>query len=100
MADRIDVDYDELTRIAKSFSSEADAIAQLTTQTRAKVAGLHGNGWIGQGSEAFFAEMENLVLPSMDRLQKALDDTSSRTLDVIKTFHDAEDEARSLFQSA
>jgi len=97
MADRIDVDYDEMNRIAKSYSNEADSIAQLIVQTRSKVAGLHGNGWIGQGSEAFFAEMENMVLPSMDRLQKALTETSLRTLDVVKTFQNAEDEARSLF---
>jgi WXG100 family type VII secretion target len=100
MTDRIEVDYDELTRVCRNFTSEADAIAQLTSQTRSKVANLHGSGWIGQGSEAFYAEMENVLFPAMDRLQKALQDTNDRTLDVIKVFHEAEQECSSLFQSA
>jgi WXG100 family type VII secretion target len=100
MTDRIEVDYDELTRVTRSTSAEADAIAQLTSQTRAKVAQLHGSGWIGQGSDAFYAEMENVLLPAMDRLTKALTDTTDRTIDIIKVFHEAEEESRSLFQSA
>ena len=62
MSDKIEVDYQALEGIARQFSTEAEAIGQILSETSSKVAALHGSGWIGRGSEAFFAEMERKFL--------------------------------------
>ena len=98
MGDRIDVDYDLLNGIVKRFSIEGDAIRQLTTATRNKVQALHGAGWIGRGSEAFFAEMQNKVLPGMDRLGQALEEAAGATQKIMAAFQQGEEEAAGMFR--
>lgn len=93
MADKIEVDYEEMDRLAKAFLSEAEALTNLLTQTRNKVSGLHGAGWVGVGSDAFFNETETVVLPGFDRLQKAITQTGERTQELVRLMSDAEEEA-------
>jgi len=97
MGEKIEANYEELSNIQRLFTSEAESINQLYTQTRQKVDHLHGAGWIGRGSEAFFAEMQSVVLPSMGRLVKALHDGAQATQRIMQTFQSAEEEAKSIF---
>lgn len=101
MGDKIEVNYEELGNIQKLFNSEAESINQLNQQTRQKVAALIGAGqsanWVGRGSEAFAAEMEGQMLPSLGRLVKALQDASQATQRIIQTYQGAEEEAKTIF---
>jgi WXG100 family type VII secretion target len=99
---KIEVNYDELANIQKLFNNESQGINQLYQETKRKVDALTGQGqgagWIGRGSEAFFAEMQNIVLPSMQRLAQALLAASSATGRISQTFRSGEEEAKSLFK--
>lgn len=97
MGEKIEVNYEELANIQRLFSSEAEAVNQLFTQTRQKVEQLHGAGWIGRGSETWFAEMQSRVLPSMNRLVKALHDGAQAVQRISQTYKAAEEEAKSIF---
>lgn len=99
MGDKIECNYEEMTNIMRLFNSEAESMNQLFTQTRQKVEGLHGVGWIGRGSEAFFAEMQGVILPSMGRLVKALHDGAQATKRINETFQAAEEEGKSIFKA-
>jgi WXG100 family type VII secretion target len=97
MGDKIEANYEELQTILRRFQSEAEAVNQLLSQTRQKVEALHGSGWIGRGSEAFFAEMNGRVLPSMGRLYRALMEAGNAVNRVSQIFKAAEEEAKSYF---
>jgi len=103
MAEKIEVNYDELSNIQKLFNTESQGIGQLYQETKRKVDALSGQGqsagWIGRGSEAFFAEMQNNILPSMQRLTQALLEASSATGRISQIFRSSEEEAKSLFKA-
>lgn len=99
MAEKSEVNYEQLENIVKRFRSEADAVNQLLTQTRGRVDGLHGNGWVGRGSDQFFGEMEQRVLPSMGRLVHALQAAASAADNIVKIYHNAEDQGQSVFKT-
>lgn len=97
MADIIRGDYDQLDQVAAKFASQADEIQQLLQRVRAGQDKLR-DGWIGRGSDAFFAEMEQDVLPATSRLQTALSTANEATKSISQVLKSAEDEASGLFR--
>jgi len=99
MAEKSEVNYEQMENIIKRFRSEADAVNQLIGQTRGRVEGLHGNGWVGRGSDQFFSEMEQSVLPAMGRLVAALHAAAGAADNIVKIYHNAEDQGQGVFKS-
>lgn len=99
MSDKIDVNYEQLQQIAKMFDTEADGIQQVLNSTKSRVDALVNAGWKGRGSETFFAEQQNIVLPSLNRLVKALHDASQVTQKVMQIYSSAEEQAKNLFNA-
>ena len=90
MADKTQINYELLQAHVKKFQAEADAVNQVLTQTKSRVEQLHGNGWIGQGADKFFDEMENLVMPSMARLVQSLHESANAANNVMAIYKAAE----------
>lgn len=99
MADKTEVDYDQLQNFAKLFESEAEEIQALTKQTDSSVEDLSGGGWVGRGSDAFYAEMNDEVIPAMLRAAKALQEAGRVTKQIAEIFNQAEEESQSNFNS-
>ena len=98
MAEKSEVNYEQMANICKKFKSEADGNQSTFNQTRSRVEGLHGNGWVGRGSDQFFQEMEQLVLPAMNRLVEALHLAGAAADNMIKIYRNAEDQGQSVFK--
>ncbi len=96
--DIIQAEYDQLNRISWRFTAQAEGIQQMRTQLRNKLRDLQNGGWIGHGSDAFFSEMNGLVLPAVTRLQEALSEASRVTTQIIRIMQEAEKEAASKFR--
>jgi WXG100 family type VII secretion target len=60
---------------------------------------LADGGWIGEGSQAFSSEMEDLVFPVSDRLKQALQEAGQAATQIAQAVKQAEEEASSLFKS-
>jgi WXG100 family type VII secretion target len=99
MAERTECNYEEMQAVVKQLEAEAEAINQLFSQTKLRADALHGDGWIGRGADQFFAEMQNMVLPSMARLVAALQQASSTATQITTTYREAEDEAQGSFKA-
>ena len=98
MADEIRADYRQLAQVATQFSRQASAINQMRQQVKRSMNGLQGN-WIGHGSEAFFSEMSDKVLPGTNRLYKALQDASKITKQISQLVQQAEQDAAAPFKA-
>ncbi len=96
----IQVNYDELGAIAGRFGSQAEANVDLNNRVQHCVQSLQQGGWEGEGSKAFFAEMEGEVFPAMQRLTNALKEAQATTLQVKTVIQEAEEAAAALFQGA
>ncbi len=94
----IQAEYDQLHTISARFTQHAAQIHQQRAQLRTKLRDLQDGGWIGRGSQAFFSEMNGLVLPAVSRLHEVLSEASRVTLTIIEIMQEAEREAARKFR--
>jgi len=99
MSDEIRADYEQLEQVASQFASQAEAIQEMLQTVRSSMDKLEDDGWIGRGSDAFFGEMHDEVLPAVLRLYDALMDGSQVTKDIVQTMQEAEEDASSPFRA-
>ncbi len=97
-APKVRSDYDELHKIAQAFLAEAEAIGKTTRAIKEQMQALQGGDWIGAGAQKYFQEMNGQVLPTLGRLQNALDEAAQATEHISATMHQAEQEASRCFQ--
>jgi WXG100 family type VII secretion target len=100
MADEIQADYDKLGQVASRFDKEAHAIQEMMRKVKGAMDKLEHGGWIGRGADAFFQEMHSLVLPAVQRLEKALESGSHVTKEIVQNVRRAEEEASSPFKKS
>lgn len=98
MYEEIRADYDQLEQVANQFANQSQAIQQMAQNIRSSMDPLEGGGWIGRGSDAFFAEMQSDVIPASERLQQALDEANRVTKQIVQIVKQAEDDASSPFR--
>ncbi len=100
MSDQIQADYQQLEQVAAKFNQQAQAIAQMMQSVKSSMSKLENGGWIGRGSQAFFTEMNNKVVPATQRLHNALSEASRVTKDISNTVKQADEEASSPFRAS
>lgn len=96
-APQVRSDYDQLNALAQSFRSQADNVAKTNQQIKANMETLQSGGWIGKGATAFYKEMNDQVIPSMQRLNKALAEAGRVTAEISRLMKEAEGSAASCF---
>ena len=86
-------DYAELARVAACFAQHAEQSRRMLQRVRSEQATLQAGDWLGQGAQAFYAEMNGQVVPTLNRLVRAMDEAQRVTLQVSRILKEAEDEA-------
>ena len=97
MAEQIQVNYEALSQIENRFVQLANDVQDMAAKIKRQEATLQRGGWIGRGSDAFYTEMDDLVLPAIGRLSKALEEGGQVLNRVARLFSEAEDEGQSGF---
>ncbi len=92
------LNYDEMTAIAKKFKDEGEDIARLHATTRQKVRDLFKD-WVGEGADKFFDEMETKLLPAVQRLSQALFHSQDATNEIMKIIQSADEETVGFFRN-
>lgn len=90
---KVRADYDALKTVAQGFSQQAEATAQSLQTLQRQMDTLEHGDWIGQGATAFYAEMNNQVLPTIQRLRAALQTSADITQKISQAMQAAEDAA-------
>lgn len=96
----IQVDYDRLAEVANGFGRNGETAAALQRQVQRSAQQLRQGGWQGRGSAAFFAEMDGIISPAMQRLSAALKEAQKVTLQIGFLMRQAEEEASQPFRGA
>ncbi len=97
--DSLQVDYEVLEEIITRFRHQGEDTFMLLRRLRQMVHDLQEDGWIGLGSQAFYTEMEYEVLPAVQKLAEALDDSGMTVQRLIDLFEQAEIEAGDAIQT-
>lgn len=98
MADEIRANYEQLDNIASRLANQSQAIQTMLQKVKGSMSKLQNGGWIGQGADAFFQEMNGVVLPASQRLQNVLQEASQVTKTIVQTVQQAEEEASAPFR--
>lgn len=94
----IQVQYDQLSQVASQFGRTAESIAATQQSVLRSAQQLRLGGWQGRGSEAFHAEMDAVVFPTLQRLSAALGEAQRVTLQISAVMRRAEEEAAQPFR--
>src|SRR3954468_23362297 len=97
-APRVRADYDVLAQVAQQFGQQGDSAQQLLGQLRQQMDVLQGGDWQGTGATAFYAEMNSAILPTMNRLVKAMQAAQQVTRQISTEMKSAEDGAAACFK--
>jgi WXG100 family type VII secretion target len=97
---KVRADYEALKNVAQGFSKHAEATAQTLKSLKGQMDTLHGGDWIGQGATAFYAEMNDQVLPTIQRLHLALQTSADITQKISQAMQAAEAEAAKVLRGS
>ncbi len=96
----IQMDYAEGKSCETCFSQYADSTRQLLNSLTRQLDQLSSGGWLGRGAQQFYAEMQEVVLPALERMAAALEDACRCTQRIAQDFQKAEREAGALFMGS
>ena len=93
-------DYDQLKQLAAGFSQNSQAAQQTLQSIQQNKETLQGGDWVGEGATAFYKEMDDNVLPSLQRLVRALDSASQSLGQISAVMKEAEDQAANVLKGS
>lgn len=96
-AETIQSQYENLQQVAQRFARRAETIQQLYSTVNRQSQRLAGS-WEGKAATAFMQEMRSTLLPGVQRLSSALEQSSRTTTKIAQRLRQAEEEAARLFQ--
>ena len=92
----IRTEYDNLKQISKRFGQQAEATHRSVRNLQQAVNTLKQGDWIGKGANKFYDEFDSAILPSLKRLQGALENASQTTKKMEYVMREAEEQAAKL----
>ncbi|MEK7443181.1 MAG: WXG100 family type VII secretion target [Chloroflexota bacterium] len=97
-APQVRSDYDQLQVIQNTFSAQSDALQRMNQNLKSRMDTLQGGDWIGEGAKKFYGEMNDQVIPSLRRFEKAMSEAARITQQISRIMKQAEDEASGIFK--
>lgn len=91
--DIIQAEYQALERIAAQFANEQKRIKGVLQNLHHHHDRLRRGGWIAEAADVFYRDMDNRVLPSLDKLLYALGQSEVTVREIARMMHLAEDDA-------
>jgi WXG100 family type VII secretion target len=84
--------------VAAGFDQQADQIRKLLASVRQQQEQLQNGDWVGTGAQAFYAEMNSTVVPTLNRLLQAMSQAATTTRQINQSMQQTEAEAASFFR--
>ncbi len=95
---RIRADFDSLDKVGKTFSQQAEATNRSLQKINQQVSTLRGGDWVGKGAIQFYQDMDDLLLPSLNRLVKALEAGGTAMQKVGQIMHHTDEDQAALYR--
>ncbi len=68
----IKISFDDTGKVVNTFKQQQDDIGKMLNQLKSATEQLRGGDWIGKGATQFYKDMDDMLLPAVNRLQKAM----------------------------
>ncbi len=93
MSDTIQVDYQALRKLAQKFEEQHQKMHRLAHELTHTVQNLKRGGWISDAANDFYRDMDNNLLPRLNRLERALHSSATKTEEIGRIMRGGEEEA-------
>jgi WXG100 family type VII secretion target len=94
---KIKCNYDEVGQLINIFKDQNSTLGAMTKKIQSAKEELSGGQWVGKGAKAFYAEMDQKVLPALNKLTAAMDGGSQTITKANQVMQQAEDDSKNLF---
>lgn len=94
----VQLKYDELDQAAQKIADGSVRVKDMMIKWQSQVEVLKGGAWVGRGSDSFYDESDNLMLPALKRLEEALEALSNGLRQAQERMRGAEQECASRFR--
>lgn len=98
-SDKVQYQYEQLETVAQRAHSHADDAAVMRQRLEQHMQTLIEGGWIGEGANTFYNEMQHEVLPAVLRLERALEALGGVVLRASDVMREAEERAANGFKT-
>jgi WXG100 family type VII secretion target len=101
MSDIISIDHEKMQQISQQLGQEAAKVKKVIGDLNQQIATLKAGGWIADAANKFYQDMDNQVMPRINRLQGALDVAAQKLGNELPKAYEAGcDEAVTYFPTA
>lgn len=94
--DIIQANYEALRKIGDDFNSQQQKVKRISQTLTMNTDKLRRGAWQSEASAAFYRDMDNNVLPAVQRLERALSEAARVTREIIRLMQAGEQQARGL----
>ena len=96
-ASEIKVNYDQMNEIETTLKTLQDRLQSMNTRLHSQMEELRPN-FEGEAADRFFAEMDNSVVPRVQKMISAVENAAASVRQVSTIMASAEDQAGALFK--
>ncbi|MCA9890542.1 MAG: WXG100 family type VII secretion target, partial [Anaerolineae bacterium] len=100
MTDVTQAQYDALQQIANHFDQQEGRVRRVMRDLQHQLDVLQNGAWDADAAHAYYQEMNNDVMPGVNKLVISLNRSSAVTLEIIRIFRAAEEESSSYWNEA
>lgn len=100
MADTVQVDYQGLRSVAQKFEEQHQKMHRLAHELTHTVQNLKRGGWISDAANDFYRDMDNVLLPRLNRLERALHSSAKTAEEIGRIMRGGEEEATGTVKSS
>jgi WXG100 family type VII secretion target len=93
----VQIQYDEMEKIRQEFSQQGEFIGRVQARIYAQLDTLQQGSWQGSNADYFYTQMNQEVLPGIERMKDALGEASDVVAQIINIFANAEQEGGGIF---
>jgi len=98
--DIVSIDYGQAKSLSGEFQNQSAVVKRELQNLDAALAPLRAGGWIAESATAYYKLMDENLMQSIQRLQLALDQTSSTIAEITVDFQNGDTEAAQYFPKA
>lgn len=91
------IDYNDVKAVKGLAEDQRERVTQFLQQVNDQVSTLKSDNWVGENADKFYSDMEDTVIPGIERLIKAFSKMEDTCDQLIQVFQAGEEEAQTFF---
>ena len=99
MAEKVQADYDQLNQITSEWNKQAQAVEAVYNTIKGPFEDLVPDGWKGKGADQFKQEMEQRIIPMLNKMRDACSTAGTTTKTMAEKLKQAEEASQQLIIS-